>query len=618
MNKMVIRIFAILLILTMVLGLGAPLFSLVGRAVETPDINTVDGIKVLDSNGNAATYIRQGNTYDIEYYYSSTHFSSGATFYSTRGKFNLSNSWQAGSSAQVRFRVSDTVSTDGSRRVDVKISNIRYDSSNRSNNFTLDIRETPTKEVTGNQAISVDYQPKFDFDINSGYFTAGGNNTSVSDDDGEAVYTPDIVFESVRVLDKNEKLLEKIDKNTAPFSVEIIYSDYGLISVDPDDIYRDNLEVYATDFGGFVPSTGTRGTLTKITSLSKNDAPRFRIRFNNLTHNGGGATIAYRVQYDILGELIKGSGSANVYQALSSDDKNEIPPPTPYIIISKYSYGSEDIVAGNTFDLNVSYQNTSDDIPLENIVMTVNTPEEISIASASNTVFVRKLGAGATLNHTVALQARPSASVGSKSVQIDFTYQYTWNNERKDGKTSESIAIPLTQIDRFALDPITEMSDYALMGEQFYVTISFTNKGKSSTYNISATAKSNLDMLAVPVHYGNLDAGKNDSVDVMITAHESGEMVGELIVQYEDENNNQKELSMPFTMYIEKPYDPAEDPNFNPYPNPGDDMSDLPPERSNAAFALYISGGLLIAFALAYYMAKRTKKKESNDFDEDF
>ena len=74
--------------------------------------------------------------------------------------------------------------------------------------------------------------------------------------------------------------------------------------------------------------------------------------------------------------------------------------PTPNIIIRNYSYG-EKVTAGQVFDLEMEMTNTSSVTAAENVVVSLDTGEGISINSSSNTIYIPKLDAGAAKNRVL-------------------------------------------------------------------------------------------------------------------------------------------------------------------------------------------------------------------------
>jgi len=456
------------------------------------------------------------------------------------------------------------------------------------------------------------------------YLSEQGSSGGTTTDNDTSDYSSDIIVENVYLTDSTGERLDEVTKDSPPFTLVITYAEYGLKEVDDDEFTEDSLDVYLTDAGGFITGSGAKGTL-KYLNTSNTDAPRFRASFPNLKYKEGGSTsVTFRSNYNVYGWEINGKANATVNQ-VDDAEKDKLSPLKPHIIVNQYSYGERQIVAGESFTLNMSVKNTSAEIPLENIVMTIS-PETIksdtagsttgglTITSASNTYYIEKLDVGGSFSHAINLRAEPNAAVGSHKVVVQFSFQYVdeVNEKREESSDEENIAIPVTQIDRFSVDPITEIPDVLMAGEDGYITVSFINRGKTSTYNISGVIKGDLPSANQSQHFGNLEAGKAGTLDFEVVGYEPGDMKGEIVMQYEDENAEEIEISLPFSIRIEEQYIPEPPPM-----DPNEGMEETG-STSTATLVLCIVGGLLMATPIALYLFKRVKAKGIEALDEDF
>jgi len=484
----------------------------------------------------------------------------------------------------------------------------------------------PPKKISNSAAISttiggVPYTlAKNDIDvaIPNDFFSSTSSNT----DDDYNPYTSHIIIENAYVTDSEGVRIDTIDKDSPPFTLVVTYIDRGLREVDDDEFTSNSLEVYLTEPGGFVAAQGQKGTL-KYMNTNSNEAPRFQARFQNVTYDGSGASVGITAYYDIMGYEVEGKSPVWKVAAVDDEEEDKLKPLIPHIIVSQYSYGDEQINAGDNFTLSMSVTNTSPDIPLENIVMTIapyipentdsSTTGGLTITSASNTKYIASLGVGESFSHTIDLRAEASAAVGSHRVEVEFSFQYVdeVNKVRESSTDKESIAIPVSQVDRFSVDPLTELPDMLYEGEEGYVTLSFVNRGKAITRNLSGTISGNMANAGQIVHYGNLEAGGADTMDFEVMAATPGEMTGEILLQYEDENENQKEITIPFSIRVEEMYYPE-------YDDPG--MMEQPAEEQGLGLFTIIFcvvGGLLIAAPITLYLHKRVKAKGIEELDED-
>lgn len=444
-----------------------------------------------------------------------------------------------------------------------------------------------------------------------------------SSSEGDGAPTPDIIVQSVTVKNAAGQKLESVDKDTPPFTVEVVYYDAGLVDEPKEQIKAAKIHAFVTSATGFKTLTGTGGTVEILTSSAP--YPRFRATFSNIQSDGTSRSMNFRVQYDFpeYEKSAKGEAAAVLFQVSTEEEGKEAGAIKPNIIVKEYSYGSETIVAGDEFKLDMKLCNTNKDTGVENVVMTIEPGSGFVIAAASNTVYFPSVAAGETVPYSIALRAAASGNTAvggvagaqtDYSVTVKFSYQYLAKKAYETGETSVKIAIPVIQLDRFSVEEITDYSQYMIVGEEGYISVPINNKGKSPTYNISGSVKAadEASFVAPVVNFGNLEAGKSGTVDLSIIINVPGEFKGEALISYEDEDMHQKHLTVPFSIMVDQPYAPPPE------------MPPEAPSEANSAGPGILSiifcavGALLIAAPIALYSIKRVKARGNEDIDEDF
>ena len=448
----------------------------------------------------------------------------------------------------------------------------------------------------------------FEIPIPNRYFEGEG--------DEEKPPASDIVVENVVVKNAAGQRLLEITEDTPPFTVEITYYDIGLMGETRQSLERARLHTFVTNATGFKTPGGTRGRL-ELVSFSQ--YPRFRATFDNIQSDGVATSFGFRVQYDLqdYDDSVKGEGTAILFQVTKSEEDDEIAPLKPNVIVESYGFGDEAITAGDEFDLDISFKNTSRAVGVENVVMTIEPGSGFSIAAASNTNFFSSIAPVESIPFSIALRANPAGNAAGTqteySVTVKFAYQYLSKQEYASGESSVKIAIPVVQLDRFSADEITDYTNTLQPGEEGYISVPITNKGKSPTYNItgSVTMPPGVEFSAPNVHFGNLEAGKAGNLDINIAIFTPGQYDGYAVIQYEDENMNQKELTVPFSIMVMEPFIP--EPVLP--PDIGQPAGNTP---GPVGMAVAGAGGLMVAGPIALYFIKRMKAKGSEDMDEDF
>ena len=289
----------------------------------------------------------------------------------------------------------------------------------------------------------------------------------------------------------------------------------------------------------------------------------------------------------------------------------------PYVIISSYSYGKGDLVAGETRNVTMTFRNTSKTMAVENMMVTMTLPDAMMLTSSSNSFYIESLAAEGTITKTVNVTVKPTAAAQSHSMTVDFTYDYLDNGVRRNAKTTESISMPVLQVDRFTVTGI-DLPQQIFIGEENNLSVNFVNKSRTDIYNLSA--KLNCEGLSnngEEQYLGNLASGTTSSADFYITGNEKGELVGEVIITYEDTNMNQRTVSVPFTTQVTSyedvwgPSNPSVDPGMDPGIDPGME------EPAGFPWFWVIGGVVVVAAGVFVYLKLRKNKKESVEEDED-
>lgn len=290
----------------------------------------------------------------------------------------------------------------------------------------------------------------------------------------------------------------------------------------------------------------------------------------------------------------------------------------PYVIISSYSYGKGDLVAGETRNITMTFRNTSKTMAVENMMVTMSLPDAMMLTSSSNSFYIESLAAEGTITKTVNVTVKSNAAAQSHSMTVDFTYDYLDNGIRRNAKTTESISMPVLQVDRFTVTGI-DLPQEIFMGEESNLSVNFVNKSRTEIYNLSA--KLNCEGISnngEEQYLGNLASGTTSSADFYIKGNEKGELVGEVIITYEDTNMNQRTVSVPFTTKVIS-HEDAWGPQGPVGPQNPDDPGMDPGMEQPAGFPWFwvIGGVVVVAAGVFVYLKLRKNKKESVEEDED-
>lgn len=372
--------------------------------------------------------------------------------------------------------------------------------------------------------------------------------------------------------------------------------------------------------GDFKRGTASGDTVVSVTKGAGNKL-QLVIQMKDLVYTGSGDTVEFVVGYTINDEEYTHNMSMKIPGCIPYVDKDDpeeddedtnLDPLIPHIIVSQYDYGTTQVSAGQVIDLNLSFENTSTQYDLDNIVMKITTPDGFSITSSSNTYHFDHLDVGESISKTISMQANPNAEAQSYAINIEFSFQYIANDTRKSGESSESISIPVTQPDRFSVDEI-QVPTSLYVGDEYNLSINFVNKGKTQVYNVTAELRGNMQNSGERSFIGNVASGAEESADFYVTPTEVGKMEGEVVISYEDASMNVREVTRPFTIMVEE----------MPYVDPGIDFPVVDPQPTEEPSLFTVQNVVLfvvaagVAGATGYMTVLKIKAKRSEFDDED-
>ena len=283
-------------------------------------------------------------------------------------------------------------------------------------------------------------------------------------------------------------------------------------------------------------------------------------------------------------------------------------PSTAILLLEDYTMNPQEVKAGEEFDLTLRIRNTSD----RTVTDVKSTLEEakstIVPVNGTNSFFIERIKAGETVEKTIRVRATPSAGV--EPVSLTLKNEFVQEDAAKTSQ--DTFSLPIVQVANLSLDTPNYPID-CYQGESFNLMMNLYNKGRTTLYNVSVTFESDAMSADENYYAGNMESGSTREYDVMITpnADASGQVDGEIVVTYEDEDGNQTEKRTPVTVNVV-----AMD-----YGNDDMMIPDEPvmTEPVSAGFPVwgYIVIGVVVAGAIAAVIViVRRRKKAKVDDDE--
>lgn len=389
------------------------------------------------------------------------------------------------------------------------------------------------------------------------------------------------------------------------------------------DVTIDNVVAKVTINGELLimDSTGTH----YLSPLDPGKSATFKVKMKApSTISSESQSVAVHVDYtypSATGAVAESADETLFIQTKKTEPEDTTTPPadeqgaTPKVLISKYGFGDEaQVAAGSTFDLNMTFCNTSADYEVENVMITLSPSTGLSISSSSNTIYYASMDVGEELSETVGIQALPTAETGSISINVTIEYQYKVAGAYQSTSIQQSIAIPIYQPDRFEVE-LSGVPEFATAYQEMYISMPYINKGKSTISNVRAEVVSEdgaVSALQTVQNLGNFESGRNGTIDFIVTPNMSGEVTFTIRITYEDPNAQEKTLDYPITLNVEEPYYPPYDvPDYidDPTIDPGTEENDGLPWW---AWALIGAGVIIVLTIVIVKVTKRRKLKKSH------
>ena len=262
--------------------------------------------------------------------------------------------------------------------------------------------------------------------------------------------------------------------------------------------------------------------------------------------------VTLKFDYDMDKGTVQGAYSERI--VVPTNGRTATPgAPTPNIILTNYTYGDK-VSAGQVFPLNMEFMNTSQGTPIENVVISLETGEGLSINSSSNTFYVPKMGPGEKKNQQVDVQAlfqTKDSKVQSPKITISCKYEYIDKTERKQSTAAETIAVPVYQPDRFQVSPPSFVEEIR-QNEETTISLPYVNKGRGQVYNVEASLEGDIQVIDRSLNLGNFDAGKSGTIDFIATPKKAGTFEGKVKVTYEDESMEVRTMEIPVAFEVKE------------------------------------------------------------------
>lgn len=381
-------------------------------------------------------------------------------------------------------------------------------------------------------------------------------------------------------------------------------------------------DIITDDLGGFVFEAANSSVEVKTDKKNL-----LEITLKAIKYSGNGKKLAFTInddsyQRDVVLDITECVTRA---EQIAENDKNNntdtsdrLEVETPYVIINKYGYGGGNVTAGDTFSLSLTFLNTSENEEITNMMVTLTMPDDLMLTSSSNTFYVASLKERASITKAVQVTAKPAAKAQSHNINVSMKYQYVDDRVvvRRDATTTENIAIPVVQIDRFQLTAV-DVYPEIMLEEESSVSVSFVNKGRSDVFNLAASIDGNITNPGQEQNLGNLASGATGTADFFITPNETGLLTGTITITYEDTNMEEKVATIDYSTMVNSYADMNQGMDENPFPD--GDIGVIGPQEQpqKPKWPVYLIVVAVVLIPVAIIVKKRIDRRRREQEDAD-
>lgn len=366
---------------------------------------------------------------------------------------------------------------------------------------------------------------------------------------------------------------------------------------------------------GFTVYGGSSGQYVGTLNKGQENNLKFDLLVSNKMTTGNYA-LSIKLEYkDSTGK--EESTEQQFFIPVQGEEKQAVKT-VPKIIIEQYSSDPSIVKAGQNFQLNMSFLNTSEVKSVKNIkiYLTVNetSTEGANIftpVNSSNTFFIDNIESKGRVSKSLTLYTIPDAKQKTYTITANIEYE---DEEGNEYKATELIGVPVIQQTNIDTSEIIFPPE-SYPGQPVPVSFDFYNTGKTLLSNFMIRLEGDFQSQNGSYFVGNFDAGSSDHYEAMIIPNAPGQITGAIIISFEDPAGEKSEIRKDFAINVVDM--PVEE---NPGMEPG--MEPQTPQEGGIKGILknkflWIGAGIVIAAISGIIIRKRViRKREDMTLDE--
>lgn len=288
---------------------------------------------------------------------------------------------------------------------------------------------------------------------------------------------------------------------------------------------------------------------------------------------------------------------------------------TPKIIINNYNFEPKLVRAGEEFQLQMTFMNTSITKEVKNVkiyLTGIDSDKEGDVVftpvGSSNTFFVDSIKPKGTAARDITMYTIPDAQPKYYNITANIEYQ---DEDGTEYKAAELIGIPVIQQSKLDASELS-LPPEIFIGQPSPVSMQYYNKGKTKLSNLMIKVEGDFQIENGEAFIGNFESGSSDYFEAMITPNKPGQAAGKVVFSYEDPSGEEFTYEREFTINaVEMP----------PMEMPGD----MPPAEvslkdklmNNTIKNKFFWVGVVVVAAGIFTARRLIRKKRRKDLDLD-
>ncbi len=412
--------------------------------------------------------------------------------------------------------------------------------------------------------------------------------------------------ESINLEVSNIKMPETVESGKE-FEIEFDITNKSGFAVN-------NVELGMTLENGFVPASKPK---LKLSKLSDNEVVHhsFRVLATDDLKKGYYnlyVTATYKRSVSNSEEILK------EYTGIRVDGKTGRG--RPKVLVKDYSFDGESVLAGEEFDLNLTFFNTSSSDIIKNMKVSVSSDDGVfSLVDSASSFFVDKIDRKSTVDTVLKLKTKKDAAVKTYNLKLVMEYEdgqgNAYDSQEQPYKEEEFLGIHVSQPNRLEIGDIQMMPD-VYVGMPANVEVEFYNMGRSDMYNMFVKLKGDFDVQEGKYFVGNFTSGSNEYYSGSFMPTKAGDGKGKLLFEFEDALGNPVSVEKEFNFMAmdSSEMGMGENGEFEKYPdgNFEGEMGDEFGGNSKLAFLKnkFVIGGIIVVVIIGGILFIRHRKKK--------